>query len=116
MSKVKAFAQVGLVKQVASADIAFRDPRSAFIVEVVVHFARTADGGLVQRAGLNLWTGEKGQSRAEAFALVSRYQFQIFDALIVASALELGCERLYTEDLQHGQLIEGRLRIIDPFV
>jgi predicted nucleic acid-binding protein len=34
--------------------------------------------------------------------------------LIVASALQAGCKRLYTEDLQHGQVIEG-LTIVNPF-
>jgi len=35
-------------------------------------------------------------------------------ALVVAAALEAGCRRLLTEDLQHGQRIEG-LRIENPF-
>ena len=34
--------------------------------------------------------------------------------LIVAAALEAGCRTLYTEDLQHGQRVEG-LTIADPF-
>lgn len=37
-----------------------------------------------------------------------------YDALIVAAALEGGCKRLLTEDLQHGQRI-GTLRIENPF-
>lgn len=44
----------------------------------------------------------------------SRYQYSFYDALIIASALELGCKTLYSEDLQHGQRIE-QLTIIDPF-
>ncbi len=47
---------------------------------------------------------------------MKQYQFQLFDAIIVASALESGCNTLYTEDLQHGQLIEGQLRISNPFL
>ena len=43
-----------------------------------------------------------------------RYGFSFYDSLIVAAALEAGCERLYTEDLQHGQQI-GRLTILSPF-
>jgi predicted nucleic acid-binding protein len=35
--------------------------------------------------------------------------------MIVASALIAGCTTLWSEDLQDGQLIEGRLRIINPF-
>ena len=44
----------------------------------------------------------------------SRYQFSFYDALIVAAALEAGCSRLYTEDMQHGQQIE-QLTILSPF-
>ncbi len=40
--------------------------------------------------------------------------FSFYDALIVASALEADCSRLYTEDLEHGQKI-GRLTICNPF-
>lgn len=48
-------------------------------------------------------------------AIGERYGFSVYDAMIVAAALTDGCEQLYTEDLQHGQLIEGRLRIVNPF-
>ena len=43
-----------------------------------------------------------------------RYQYSFYDSLIIAAALEAGCTRLYSEDLQHGQTIEG-LTIEDPF-
>jgi predicted nucleic acid-binding protein len=45
----------------------------------------------------------------------SSYGFSFYDSLIVAAALESGCTRLYTEDLQHGQKIEG-LVIENPFI
>ncbi len=44
------------------------------------------------------------------------YKYTQYDAQIIAAALEAGCDRLYTEDMQHGQLIEGRLTLINPFV
>lgn len=44
-----------------------------------------------------------------------RYGFSIYDSMIVASALEHGCRTLLTEDLQHGQVIDKRLRIVNPF-
>ena len=47
--------------------------------------------------------------------LQSRYGFSFHDALIVAAALESGCTRLYTKDLQHGQKIDG-LVIENPFI
>lgn len=51
-----------------------------------------------------------------ALDLMDRYGFSFYDALIVASALDAGCTRLVTEDLQHGQLLDKRLRVINPFV
>ena len=52
----------------------------------------------------------------QATRLADRYGFSWFDALIVAAALECGCETLYSEDLQHEQLIEGSLRVVNPFL
>jgi predicted nucleic acid-binding protein len=37
-----------------------------------------------------------------------------YDALIVATAIEAGCDTLYTEDMQHGRAIGG-LAIVNPF-
>jgi len=51
-----------------------------------------------------------------AHKLISIYDFQLFDSIIVASSLEAGCDILYSEDFQHNQLIENRLRIINPFI
>ena len=44
----------------------------------------------------------------------ARYGFSFYDSLIIAAALESRCTRLYSEDLQHGQQIEG-LTIENPF-
>lgn len=52
----------------------------------------------------------------KSIGLTKKYDFQIFDAIIVASALEAGCDTLYTEDLQHKLLVENRLTVINPFV
>ncbi|AMR25687.1 hypothetical protein A0257_00355 [Hymenobacter psoromatis] len=53
---------------------------------------------------------------AHATRLAHRYGFSWFDALIVAAALECGCDTLYSEDLNAGQLVEGTLRVVNPFV
>ena len=45
----------------------------------------------------------------------TRYRFSFYDSLIVAAALEAGCKTLYTEDLKHGQRIEG-VTVTNPFV
>ena len=46
--------------------------------------------------------------------LQTRYRLSFYDSLIVASALAAGCKTLYSEDMQHGQLIEG-VSITNPF-
>ncbi len=50
-----------------------------------------------------------------ALRLAARYGYHIYDALIVAAALEGECSILYSEDLQDGQVIDGRLTIRNPF-
>jgi predicted nucleic acid-binding protein len=49
-----------------------------------------------------------------ALDVQTRFRLNFYDSLIVAAALEAGCTRLYSEDLQHGQRIEG-LTIENPF-
>ena len=48
--------------------------------------------------------------------LIHRYDFQLFDAIIVASALESGCKTLYSEDMHHKMVVEKQLSIINPFL
>lgn len=43
-----------------------------------------------------------------------RYRYSFYDSLIIAAALTAGCVRIYSEDLQGGQRIEG-LTIVNPF-
>jgi len=47
--------------------------------------------------------------------IAERYGFSLYDALIVAAALRAGCRTLYSEDLQDGQSIDGRLVVRNPF-
>jgi predicted nucleic acid-binding protein len=49
-------------------------------------------------------------------AMAERYRLSIYDGLIVAAALEIGCDRLYSEDMHHGLVVERRLRIENPFL
>lgn len=51
---------------------------------------------------------------ARALDIQERYRFGFYDSLIVAAARESGCARLLSEDLQHGQQIEG-MTIENPF-
>ncbi|MBK7939968.1 MAG: PIN domain-containing protein [Lewinellaceae bacterium] len=52
----------------------------------------------------------------KALKLRQKYTLSWFDALIVAAALETNCDVLYTEDMQHGLVIEGKLTIQNPFI
>lgn len=47
--------------------------------------------------------------------LAERHLLSVYDAMIVASALDAGCAVLWSEDMQHGMTVEGRLRIQNPF-
>jgi len=51
----------------------------------------------------------------EALAIAEKYGYRVYDALIVASALEARCTILYSEDMQDSQVIEGKLTIRNPF-
>ena len=50
-----------------------------------------------------------------AAALIQKYNFQLFDSIIVAAACEANCDILYSEDMQHGLSINN-LTILNPFL
>jgi predicted nucleic acid-binding protein len=54
------------------------------------------------------------ETHESAVRIAERYGYSMYDALILASALEAGCNLLYSEDMQDGQNIEG-LTIRNPF-
>lgn len=45
-----------------------------------------------------------------------KYRLSWWDSLILSSALENGCKIIYSEDMQHGQVIENALKIVNPFI
>lgn len=51
-----------------------------------------------------------------SFELIKKYDFQLFDAIVVASALEAGCDILYTEDMHHKLIVNKQLTLINPFL
>ena len=62
-----------------------------------------------------LWTVMPSRALYErAFHVHARYRYSFYDSLIIAAALEAGCTRLLTEDMQDGQRIET-LTIVNPF-
>jgi predicted nucleic acid-binding protein len=54
-------------------------------------------------------------THAIGIEIAERSRLSIFDAMVVAAALQAGCDTLWSEDMQDGMLLEGRLRIVDPF-
>jgi predicted nucleic acid-binding protein len=50
----------------------------------------------------------------DAIGLQERYDIAFWDAMIVNSALELGCDTIWSEDLNPGQWY-GAVRVQSPF-
>ena len=65
--------------------------------------------GLLRVEPLTLETHDLG------LALAGRYTLSIYDAMIVAAALQADCDTLWSEDMQDDVRLEGRLRITNPF-
>ena len=115
-------------------------PRSAMHAPNASH----ADGGLISAQVLNEFTtvmrGRRGgpgrrssapcrsssarfptvlpltlETHAAAFALARDHSLAFYDALILAAAIEAGCETLYSEDFQHGRRF-GDCTIVNPFL
>ena len=51
---------------------------------------------------------------ARSVVLARERELSVYDALIVAAALDAGCQLLLSEDLQHGQKF-GTLTVENPF-
>lgn len=74
--------------------------------EDALHAIRTLSGRIVVPS---LATHE------HAIAIARQHGFSIFDAHMVATALDAWCSRFCCEDLHDGMLVAGRLRIFNPF-
>ena len=58
---------------------------------------------------LTVETHDRGRDVAE------RYGLSVHDSMIVAAALLAGCTVLYSEDMQHGLVVDKQLRVANPF-
>lgn len=54
-------------------------------------------------------------THTDALRIAERYGYGLFDSLILASALRAGSDTLWSEDMQDGAVIDGRLVITNPF-
>jgi predicted nucleic acid-binding protein len=55
------------------------------------------------------------ETHDRGLAVCERYRFSLYDSMLVAAALISGASILYSEDLQHGQVIDNQLRVTNPF-
>jgi predicted nucleic acid-binding protein len=55
------------------------------------------------------------ETHSAAVALARDHGLSFYDAVIVAAALEAGCDKIYSEDMQHGRVF-GPLRLVNPFL
>ncbi len=58
---------------------------------------------------LTVETHDQGREVAE------RYGLTVYDSMIVSAALVAGCTTLYSEDMQHGLVVDKQLRVVNPF-
>ena len=50
-----------------------------------------------------------------SWKIKDKYRYSYWDSMIIASALDSECRILYSEDMQHGQIIDKDLIISNPF-
>ena len=55
------------------------------------------------------------ETHETGLALAERHNLSIYGAMIAASALDADCDTLWSEDMQHGIVLDGRLRVVNPF-
>ncbi|MEH2384575.1 MAG: PIN domain-containing protein [Nostoc sp.] len=51
----------------------------------------------------------------QALEINTKYNYSYWDSLIIATALLGKCSIIYSEDMQHNQLIDNKIRILNPF-
>jgi len=52
----------------------------------------------------------------QCFNIKDRYGFSYWDSLILSAAFLGDCTTVYSEDMQHGQIINNKVKIINPFI
>ena len=89
-----------------------------FYVTVTRKISTPLDAGTARQivADLSNWRLHTPQASdlLQAIDLQQSHQIAFWDAMVLQSALSLGCIRLYTEDFNHKQKF-GDLQVINPF-
>ncbi len=60
-------------------------------------------------------TSVTAQTHELGLKIAERYGFRIYDSLLLAAALLVDCDTFWSEDMQDGQVVDGRLTIRNPF-
>ena len=50
-----------------------------------------------------------------ALSIQSKYKYSFPDSLIISTALEYGCDILFSEDMHNNHTVETNLKVINPF-
>ena len=53
---------------------------------------------------------------SEACRIAEKYKYSFYDSLIISAAFQANCTILYSEDMTHNHLLDGKLRILNPFI
>jgi len=134
MSEAKAFIDSNIVLYLLSADVAKADRAETVISAGGVISVQVLNEVMsVMRCKLGMTWAETDEVLAGLRAactveplttqthgtgrhLAERYGLSVHDAMIVSAAMLAGCDRLYSEDMQHGLLMEKQLRVCNPFI
>lgn len=52
----------------------------------------------------------------KAMNIKKKYGYSYWDSLVLSSAIENHCSIVYSEDMQNSQIIEKKIRIVNPFL
>jgi predicted nucleic acid-binding protein len=77
---------------------------------------KEAQNAVLESCENNLLHINERDTIVNACGIADKYKFSFYDSLIIAAALECNCTALYSEDLHHNQLIENKLKIVNPFI
>lgn len=90
-----------------------------FYVAVTQKVAKPMDYTTATRIirDLSFWQVHEPKARdiINAIDLQQRYRISFWDAMIITSAVQLGCSMIWSEDLNHGQVYEG-VKLLNPFL
>jgi predicted nucleic acid-binding protein len=90
---------------------------SVFILQKKFNYTMIELGDVIQFFKENFQIRDLGFNILEkGMDIMRNYKYGFWDSMMLASALINNCEVIYSEDMQHNQIIEDKLKIVNPFV